>query len=190
MDSSFRFAGLILGLEGVGKAALYRMTDCPYAGQSPTYDFQSWDGVLFDDKKQNPGRRIRPPLSKKPAIREITKKAVNGNKWPTEPSIRTEEGWPKNPAITSFTSSPSFSEAELVAMAQTARTAAGPSTALDGWYPENWTSKIIEGVAPHPIDIANGEADSPLWVDAWLEQIPAPTPPSLSEIRSALGYRR
>ena len=75
-------------------------------------------------------------------------------------------------------------------MAQTARTAAGPSTALDGWYPENWTSKIIEGVAPHPIDIANGEADSPLWVDAWLEQIPAPTPPSLSEIRSALGYRQ
>jgi hypothetical protein len=158
--------GAHLGLEGVGKAALYRMTDCPYAGQAPTYDFQSWDGVLFDDKKQNPGLRIRPPRPKKPAIREITKVALNGNKRPTEPSIRNEEEWPKNPAITSFTSSFESS-----------------------WYPENWTSKIAEGVAPHPDDIANGEADSRLWVDAWLEQIPAPTP-SLSEIRSALGYRR
>ena len=67
--------------------------------------------------------------------------------------------------------------------------ATGPCASLDGWYPENWTSKIAEGVAPHPDDIANGEADSPPWVDAWLEQIPAPTP-SLSEIRSALGYRQ
>jgi hypothetical protein len=37
-----------LGVEGVGKAAHYRLTDCGYAGQVPTYDFQSWDGVLFE----------------------------------------------------------------------------------------------------------------------------------------------
>jgi hypothetical protein len=37
-----------LGVEGVGKAAHYRLTDCHYAGEAATYDFQNWDGVLFD----------------------------------------------------------------------------------------------------------------------------------------------
>ena len=87
--------GAHLGMHGTGKAALYRLTDCCYAGKPPTYDFQNWDGVLFEDKKQNPGLRIRPPRPKKPAIREITKMALNGNKRPTEPSIRNEEEWPK-----------------------------------------------------------------------------------------------
>jgi hypothetical protein len=106
--------GAHLGLEGVGKAALYRLTDCPYAGQAPTYDFQSWDGVLFEEKKQNPGLRIRPPRPKKPAIRSKVEMTETGKKWPTEPAIRNEERWPTEPAITSFTisrteSSPPFS---------------------------------------------------------------------------------
>ena len=54
-DLSSRFEAHILGLEGVGKAALYRLTDCAYAGAgSATYDFQSWDGVLFDEENQTP----------------------------------------------------------------------------------------------------------------------------------------
>jgi hypothetical protein len=43
------------------------------------------------------------------------------------------------------------------------------------------------------VDIPNinpsDEADAAAWLDAWLGQIPTPTP-SLSEIRSALGYRQ
>src|SRR5262249_14256962 len=97
--------GAHLGLEGVGKAALYRLTDCPYAGQLATYDFQNWDGVLFDANKQNPGRRFEPPRPKKPAIRSKTEITESRNKWPTEPAIRNAEGWPTEPAITSFTSS-------------------------------------------------------------------------------------
>ena len=46
--------GAHLGVGGVGKAALYRLTDCGYAGATPTYDFQNWDGELFASKKQNP----------------------------------------------------------------------------------------------------------------------------------------
>jgi hypothetical protein len=46
--------GALLGVHGTGKAAHYRLTDCPFAGQSPTYDFQNWDGVLYATKKQNP----------------------------------------------------------------------------------------------------------------------------------------
>ena len=56
--------GAHLGITGTGKAAHYRLTDCPYAGKPPTYDFQNWDGVLFvfksrggrkyQAKKQNP----------------------------------------------------------------------------------------------------------------------------------------
>jgi hypothetical protein len=63
-----------------------------------------------------------------------------------------------------------------------------PLPNLSTWYPEWWTSEIIPGVAPHPIDIANGEADSPEWLAA-SEELPAPTM-SLAEIRASLGYRQ
>ena len=43
--------GAHLGVHGTGKAAHYRLTDCPFAGKPPTYDFQNWDGVLFAPKK-------------------------------------------------------------------------------------------------------------------------------------------
>ena len=147
--------GAHLGLEGVGKAALYRMTDCPHAGQPPTYDFQSWDGVLFDGEKQNPGLQNRPPRPKKPAIRGIALMTNYGNKWPTEPSIRKDDGWPKKPAITSLTSS---------------------------------LESCLGSSSPNPIDIENGEADDPAWLDAWLPSLPTP-PKSLAEIRERMGYR-
>jgi hypothetical protein len=108
-----KIRGAHLGLEGVGKAALYRLTDCGYAGQPATYDFQNWDGVLFDPKKQNPGPRIQPPRPKKPAISSKAEMPECRNKRPIEPAIRNAEGWPTEPAITSFTSSLG-SEAELV----------------------------------------------------------------------------
>jgi hypothetical protein len=91
----------------------------------------------------------------------------SGNKWPRETAIRNGEGWPTEAAITSFTSSLECSW-----------------TTEPPW----WISQIIEGVAPHADGIANGEADSPLWVAAWLEQVPTPTL-SLAEIREAMGYR-
>jgi hypothetical protein len=40
--------GAHLGLTGTGKAARYRLTDCHFAGKAATYDFQSWDGYLYD----------------------------------------------------------------------------------------------------------------------------------------------
>jgi hypothetical protein len=57
--------GAHLGLHGTGKAAHYRLTDCPFAGRPATYDFQNWDGVLYDPKKQNPVRKNRTPCPKK-----------------------------------------------------------------------------------------------------------------------------
>jgi hypothetical protein len=44
--------GAHLGIDGEGKAARYRMTDRWYAGKEPTYDFQNWDGVIFEPKKR------------------------------------------------------------------------------------------------------------------------------------------
>jgi hypothetical protein len=97
--------GAQLGIHGTGRAALYRLTDCPYAGDPPTYDFQNWDGVLFESKKQNPVRKNRTPRPKKPDIRADAETPSNGNKCPTEPDIRTDQGCPTEPDITSFTSS-------------------------------------------------------------------------------------
>jgi hypothetical protein len=44
--------GAHLGAEGKGKSATYRLTDRYHAGKPPTYDFQSWDGALFEPKKR------------------------------------------------------------------------------------------------------------------------------------------
>ena len=71
----------------------------------PTYDFQNWNGVPFDSKKQNPVRKNRTPRPKKPDIRAAAKTPSNGNKCPTEPDIRTAQECPTEPDITSFTSS-------------------------------------------------------------------------------------
>jgi hypothetical protein len=108
--------GAHLGVNGVGKAALYRLTDCGYGGKSATYDFQNWDGVFYDAKKQNPVRKFRTPRPKKPDIRAQTEIGQNGNKCPTEPDIRTADECPKKPDITSFTSSRESGEAEMVGL--------------------------------------------------------------------------
>ena len=51
-----------LGFDGAGKATLDRLTDRPYASESPTYDFQKWTGELFEPQKQNPVRLGRTPV--------------------------------------------------------------------------------------------------------------------------------
>ena len=49
---SVKVRGHHLGVNGEGKAAHYRLTDRWYAGKEPTYDFQNWDGVLFEPAKR------------------------------------------------------------------------------------------------------------------------------------------
>lgn len=95
--------GAHLGLTGVGKAARYRLTDRHFAGQPPTRDFEKWDGVLYNPKKQNPVREKRPPCPKKPDIRGSDETPENGNKCPTEPDIRDADDCPKISDITSLT---------------------------------------------------------------------------------------
>jgi hypothetical protein len=43
-----------LGVEGKAIAPHWRLTEVPYAAAMPTRDFEKWDGVSFDPKKQNP----------------------------------------------------------------------------------------------------------------------------------------
>ena len=93
--------GAHLGASGVGKAARYRLTDSYYAGQAPTYDFQNWDGVLFDPEKQNPVRKSRTHRPKNPDIRPKAGKPENGNECPKNPDIRDAVECPENPDITS-----------------------------------------------------------------------------------------
>ena len=46
-----------LGASGKGKSAKYRLTDRYHAGKAPTYDFQSWDGVLFEPPRSPSAKR-------------------------------------------------------------------------------------------------------------------------------------
>ena len=97
--------GAHLGVQGTGKAARYRLTDSKYAGKSATYDFQNWDGVLFDQQKQNPvllGRTPRPTRPDKGKLAEMTQK---GNKCPAGPDKGNAMECPTGPDITSLTSS-------------------------------------------------------------------------------------
>jgi len=96
--------GAHLGVNGVGKAAHYRLTDCGFAGKIPaTRDFEKWDGTLYDPKKQNPVRKNRPHCPKKLTIRTESQMDGNGNKCPTEATIRTANRCPTEPTITSLT---------------------------------------------------------------------------------------
>jgi hypothetical protein len=46
---------------GKGEAAHYRLTDRWYAGKPPTYDYDKWDGVMFEPKRkvESPARIAR-----------------------------------------------------------------------------------------------------------------------------------
>jgi hypothetical protein len=90
--------GAHLGISGTGKAARYRLTDCPFAGQPPTYDFQNWDGVLYDPKKQNPVRKIRTPRPKNSDTRRAETRQ-NGNECPNPSDIRNATACPKNEVV-------------------------------------------------------------------------------------------
>jgi hypothetical protein len=55
-----------LGVDGKGKAAHWRLTECPCNDEPPTKDYLHWNRVLFQDsKKQNPGPKTRATLAPK-----------------------------------------------------------------------------------------------------------------------------
>jgi hypothetical protein len=95
--------GAHLGISGVGKAARYRITDCNYASKPPTLEFESWDGVLYEAKKQKP---VPKTGTHRPKNLDISKKAgtdENGNKRTKNRDIRTVGKGTKNGDIYSLT---------------------------------------------------------------------------------------
>jgi hypothetical protein len=106
--------GAHLGLNGVGKAALYRLTDRHYAGQPPTYEFLNWDGEAFHEqkrpsyyqtKKQNPVPPWRTPRPTVEDIREDSRMTENAQKCLTVEDISTVPECPTVGDISSLTSS-------------------------------------------------------------------------------------
>jgi hypothetical protein len=98
--------GAHLGLVGKGTSAHYRLTDRYHAGKPPTYDFQMWDGVVFEPtkpidkrgisrlhahlKKQNPVSTPRTVCQDTTDIRGAAGKAGNGNKCQDTTDIRND----------------------------------------------------------------------------------------------------
>jgi hypothetical protein len=106
--------GAHLGLSGKGKSAHYRLTDRYHAGKPPTYDFQMWDGVLFEPKKRkastaeiarldalNPVHNLRTVCPEPTDIRGAAEVVENGNKCPEPTDIRNEFGCPEPTDIAS-----------------------------------------------------------------------------------------
>ena len=52
-----------LGVDGRGKAPSWRLTELPYMGEPPTYDFEKWDGTRFHEHK-SPVKRHQTGLRK------------------------------------------------------------------------------------------------------------------------------
>jgi hypothetical protein len=113
--------GAHLGLKGIGKAALYRLTDCHYAGEPPTYDFQNWTGKLFEpakhmmsraDKerlkrrrpKQNPVPPVRTPRPNGRDEQRVVQMALNTRDRPNGRDKGNDLQCPNGRDITSFTS--------------------------------------------------------------------------------------
>jgi hypothetical protein len=53
-----KVCGPHLGLDGEARATRYRLTDRWYGDKPPTYDFEKWDGVLFEVQKRIDRRGI------------------------------------------------------------------------------------------------------------------------------------
>jgi hypothetical protein len=116
-DFLVKVSGPFLGLDGEGKSAHYRFTDRWYGNKEPTYDFQNWDGVMFEPpkradkrgtarfdaiKKQNPVRASRTPRPTPSDIGVVLKFVQNGNKRPTPTDIGGGSDCPTPTDITSF----------------------------------------------------------------------------------------
>jgi hypothetical protein len=95
--------GAHLGVEGVGKATLYRLTDRAFAGKPATREFEAWDGVLFDPEKQNPVRKTRTPRQKSSDIRNKAQLNLKRNNRPNPSDIRDGVGCPDSSDITRYT---------------------------------------------------------------------------------------
>jgi hypothetical protein len=167
---------------GEGECAHYRLTNRYFHGKPPTRDFEKWDGVVFETpkrirspgektkdlerlkawKSRSPVPRVRTPPPDTKDIRTEAQKPENGNKCPSCGDISLGPSCPACEDISRFTTRTESSGA-----------------------PYWWRGQG----QPHPDDTTNGEADSPLWVEAWSEQVPAPAL-SLAEIREAMGYRQ
>jgi hypothetical protein len=132
-----------LGVSGKGMAAKYRLTDRYYAGTAPTYDFQNWDGVLFEPKKrkvsdaekarlnglkkQNPVTRSVTPCDTVVHIGSRAKRTKIGNKRDTPVHIGKDPRCDTVVHIDSFTISQPNLNADPVPI---------PSYAPYGWAEE------------------------------------------------------
>ena len=76
--------GAHLGVHGTGRAALYRLTELGYMPAAPTDDFQTWDGMLFATKKQNPSRKTGHPVRRTGHTTVPPKPPHTGTNCPTE----------------------------------------------------------------------------------------------------------
>jgi hypothetical protein len=105
--------GSSLGVEGYGLAQTFRLTDRPYGNTRATYDFQNWDGELFNPEptggrnwkpkksrqKQNPVPREGTP---RPKGRDIENSGQQSSLCPKGRDIETDPHRPNGRDITSM----------------------------------------------------------------------------------------
>ena len=101
-------AGGCLGVEGVGKAPHWRLTEVGYMKEFPTKDFMRWDGTKFErrvpSRKQNPATESRSTLHRKAGALALRKAgAVNGTSAPESRCISAAPSAPESRSITSIT---------------------------------------------------------------------------------------
>jgi hypothetical protein len=116
-----------IGLYGYGRATQYRLTDRPYAGKPPTYDFKSWAGELFNPepvggrnwrpKKQKPGPLEGPHRS---PGRTIENSGQESSLWSAGRTVETLVDRSAGRTITSVASSQAL-KAEAVGVSAAAR---------------------------------------------------------------------
>jgi hypothetical protein len=96
--------GSSLGVDGLGRAPHFRLTDRYYAGAPPTYDFQNWTGEIFDPQKHFPVPLMGTPRTADGDISKNRAKPKKGNKCTADGDIATAGGCTADGDITSLAS--------------------------------------------------------------------------------------
>lgn len=96
-----------LGPAGIGQATRYRLTEMPYAGASATLDFKKWQR-----EKQNPRRKIRPPMAGKSGHggRKSRHEHIQMSENPAALALKAPSAMSENPAIVTSTIYPAPAE--------------------------------------------------------------------------------
>jgi hypothetical protein len=135
-----------LGVDGVGKAPHWRLTELGYMGDEPTRDFLKWDGIKFQDRKS--GAKTKPRAGN--GARGVLEKAHTGVPEMAHSSLPKRAG--KGAHSKPLNRAGNGARTSIPLSTSTSAAVAAPSSPQARASVELLASKIVRPVDPFAID--------------------------------------